>query len=313
MNATDCLKSTLVYYCNETINVWSHFLAFLYFLYKSFHYFSSDLSLSDTFSWPFVTYLIGIQGFCLMSSLAHTFNSISPRARNVCFSLDYAAISIYSVGAGQAFFFYCRPIDPSLDAFKYPYVFTLFSIFISFGSTVKCCLTRQKWHSLKYLLRTASYVLPFLWNTSPYLYRMVMQSRGNDAASPTSIFFYFHALLYIIGAVANVSRLPERCIPGTFCVIGQSHHWMHVFTAIGAAIQLEGVHLDMTNRRNILRKQTNQSYSLSSPLWMFIAVTVNFGIALWFGYTTPVDRYTKDKKEIDETTEKCKDDAKKHD
>jgi len=316
MGVADCLKSTLVYYCNETINVWSHGLAFLYFFIKFVHYFTtSHHSITDPFQWPLITYMIGIQGFCLMSSLAHTFNSISPRARNVCFSLDYAAISIYSVGAGQAFFFYSRPVDPVNEAFQHSTLFSVISVLVSIGSTVKCCLTRQKWHSLKYLLRTMSYVMPFLWNTSPYLYRMLTGAQGVDAVRPTVTWFYFHAALYIIAALANVSRLPERCVPGIFCVVGQSHHWMHVFTAIGAAIQLEGVCMDMDNRRHVLQVQTDQSYSSHSLVYMAVAVIVNFAVAGWFGCTTPVDRYKKNGAATGAAGcgKEGKDDGKKHD
>jgi len=293
MGAMDCVKSTMVYYCNETINVWSHFLAFLYFLHKFIHIFTQEHSLIDPYHWPFVTYLVGIQGFCLMSSLAHTFNSISPLARNVCFSLDYAAISIYSVGAGQAFFFYSRPIDPALGALSNPHIYSVISVAISLGSTVKCCLTRQKWHSLKYLLRTMSYVMPFVWNTCPYLYRMVTSAKGMDDTSTTSMLFYIHAVLYIVAACVNVSRIPERCIPGVFCALGQSHHWMHVLTAIGAGIQLEGVKMEMEERRSALEKQSNQWNCSYSLLFMMVAIVSNFVVASCFGVTTPTDRYAK--------------------
>ena len=296
MKAFDCLKSIFVYYCNETINVWSHFLAFLYFAVKFWNYFSVEFSLTDPFLWPLLCYAIGIMIFCLMSSIAHTFNSVSPITRNICFSLDYAAISIYSVGAGQAFYFYSRPVNPSLRILQSPLCFLVVSTVISIGSTIQCCLTRQKrWHTLKYLLRTLSYVTPALMNSSPFIYRM-LSGDNIDSCKDTAQGFVLHGLCYFLGGMANISRLPERYVPGLFDIIGKSHHLMHIFTAVGANIQYETVKLDMLNRKSFLSNEEVQLESWKAFWYMSIAIIINFSIALWFGLKTPAQRY--DEKEI---------------
>ena len=72
--------------------------------------------------------------------------------------------------------------------------------------------------------------------------------------------------------------------------------------------------MDMLNRRAALLMQPNQTDSAYSVLFMALAVVVNFLVALWFGYTTPVDRYKKDEKKCeDEMKKDLKDDLKKHD
>ena len=291
MSVSDCLRSTTVHYCNETVNVWTHFVAFLYFFVNFFYRYTNGAA--DIFNWPLVAYSLGCQGFCLMSALAHTFNSISPTMRNICFSLDYAAINVYVVGAAQAFFFYSRPLEHSYYAglFRHPVVFSVVSVLLSFATTVQCCVTRQK-KSLaasRYLYRTASLVMPFIWTTSPYLFRLAsLQNDDNsiDSTSTTSSFFYLHGSMYMVAAVINVIRVPERYYPGMFCAIGQSHHWMHILTAVGAAVQLEGVRADLINRKGALVQQEHQSDSRYSLVYMFVAMVVNFSVAVWFGCNT---------------------------
>lgn len=296
MAALDCLKSPFVYYCNETINVWSHFLGFLIFLIKFYMIFTKEFNVENIHVWPLMSYALGIMGFCLMSSIAHTFNSISPTVRNICFFLDYAAIGIYSVGAGQAFYFYCRPLGHDIYIYQSPFMFSLFSIFISITSTVMCCLTRHNWHSLKYILRTCSMILPFLVNASPYLYRLLFCRTDLDCDYRSFSLFAKHCVLYALAAVANVTRLPERFIPGVFDTLGQSHHLMHIFTAVGAGIQFEAIKMDMVNRMDVLQDIRNQAEASNTFTVMLAALVVNFAIAILFGVTSTRGSYDKIKK-----------------
>ena len=298
MNALDCFKSAFAYYCNETFNVWSHFLAFLLFFIKFWNLYRTEISLEDRYYWPLLCYSIGILGFCLMSSIAHMFNSISHVIRNVCFFLDYAAISIYSVGAGQAFYFYARPVDDKILTFQSPRGFAMVSLLISTLSTVLCCLTRYKWHSVKYILRSLSFVLPFIVNTFPYLYRMGFCVSEFDCDKKALPLFIKHGVLFVLAAVANCTRLPERIIPGAFDILGQSHHFMHIFTAIGCGIQFDAIKIDMQSRRNVLVQQSIQEECSYTFLVMLAAIAMNVGIVFLFGITSSERIYdSKSKKE----------------
>ena len=52
----------------------------------------------DSFTWPLLVFLVSCCVYPLASSCAHTFSSMSTRARHVCFFFDYGALSLYSLG-----------------------------------------------------------------------------------------------------------------------------------------------------------------------------------------------------------------------
>ena len=295
MKPFDCLKSAFVPYCNEAVNVWTHGLAAVLFAIKFCNIFYSELSVKDPFTWPLFSYATGICGFCLMSAAAHIFNSVSPSIRHTCFFMDYAAISIYSVGAGQAFYFYTRPLRPEVYILKSPVCFGLFSLFISMLATWLCCTTRLKWHRYKYLIRTGSYVMPFLVNAFPFMYRMFYCTSDIDCESSAVPAFKKHFVFFIISALANITRFPERFIPGVFDCIGHSHHFLHIFTALGAADQFNGIKLDMVARRDFLLTENTAATFGNTLAFMLIAIAANVGLALYFGRQVEKVQYDKKK------------------
>uniref|UniRef100_A0A8C2AKI6 Progestin and adipoQ receptor family member Va n=1 Tax=Cyprinus carpio TaxID=7962 RepID=A0A8C2AKI6_CYPCA len=50
-----------------------------------------------TFTWPFLVFLLSCCVYPLASSCAHTFSTMSERARHICFFFDYGALSFYSL------------------------------------------------------------------------------------------------------------------------------------------------------------------------------------------------------------------------
>lgn len=297
INAMDCFKSVFVFYCNETINVWSHFIAFVLFAIKFTKIFVFELSITDPFNWPLLVYSIGICGFCLMSSVAHMFNSVSSTVRHTCFFMDYAAITIYSVGAGQAFWWYTRPIQTDLLIFNHPVIFGTLSLFISILCTHLCCSTRMKWHKNKYAIRTGTMVIPFLVNAFPYIYRMNTCTNSVDCDQSSQWMFRKHVVLFLIGAFANVARFPERFMVGVFDYCGHSHHFLHVFTALGSLDQFDGIRLDIAAREDQLRQSMFESGFWNSTIFFVFAFLVNWTLALWFGkkMADPNFKYDKNK------------------
>ena len=162
ISASECIRS-LFYPSNESVNVWSHFIPLILFIIRFAVLFSS-FSPADLFIYPLLSFAIGICGFLLMSSGAHCFNSTSPRIRHICFFFDYAAISVYCVGAGQAFFFYTRPINTQVPFFNSSYLFLTVSVLISVMSTYTCCASRHRWGKLKYVVRTGSFAIAFFFS-----------------------------------------------------------------------------------------------------------------------------------------------------
>ena len=76
---------------------------------------STELHYEDHFSWPLIANAAGISLFLIESVLTHTSNSVSLKTRHLSFSLDYAAITIYLVGAAAAIFSYAGPEEQSVS------------------------------------------------------------------------------------------------------------------------------------------------------------------------------------------------------
>lgn len=296
LKALDCFHSAFIPTCNETVNVWSHFIALVLFIVKFYELFSTRYSIYDPFAWPLLSGAVGICGFCLASTTAHMFNSMSPSAQHSCFFMDYAAISIYSVGVGQGFYFYCRPLNPELTVFKSEWLFVGLSILTSISTTFLCCSSRHKWHKFKYIIRTSSMVAPFLVNASPYLYRIITHPSGIDRISSISLWvFQIHCFFYLSSAILNMLRFPESVFPGVFDFLGHSHHFLHVFTAIGASYQFDAIHLDMIARRTALMQHNVQCSIYNTLLPLIASIVINLGIAFTFGRNSDKKVYNKHK------------------
>lgn len=74
-----------------------------YFLWQAVSVVLVQTSWQDSFIWPLVIFLLTCCIYPLASSCAHTFSSMSARARHICFFFDYAALSFYSLGECQRF------------------------------------------------------------------------------------------------------------------------------------------------------------------------------------------------------------------
>eukprot|EP00794_Sanderia_malayensis_P020424 gene20424-22437_t len=285
LKVIECMHSAFIPTCNEALNFWSHFIALGLFILKFYELFTTTYSIYDQSKWPLLSSGVGICGFCLASSTAHMFNSMSPAAQHSCFFMDYAAIAIYSVCAGQGFFYYGRPLNPTLWIFRSEWTFIIASTLTSICTTLLCCTTRFRWHKYKYTIRTMSFVAPFIVNASPYMYRMLFCSHDSlDAISTVSFrAFQIHVFFYLSSAIVNMLRFPERVFPGKFDMFGHSHHFLHVFTAIGASYQFDAIHLDMIARKDQLMAHPIQGSINNSLLPLVFSIAVNIIIALCFG------------------------------
>lgn len=294
-SAYQCIKSAFMAR-NETMNFWTHFVPFLLFLIRFCVLFTRETF--DPYTYPLLSFAIGICGFLLMSSGAHLFNSMSPRRRHVCFFCDYSAISVYSVGAGMAFYSYGRPVHDGNDGLRFfsPSIYLSGSILVSFISTYFCCASRHRWAKMKYVIRTGCFVLAFFFNCSPYLYRVAVD--GIDTIDPLAwSYFKRHSVFYLIAALANTSRMPERLMPGVFDIIGHSHNFLHIFTALGVSDQFTAMEIEMRHRRPSLEHLGDSFLSRKSLILMILVSMANIFIVVWFAKGLKSDE-EEEKKEL---------------
>lgn len=280
LTALESVRSVF-YANNETVNFWSHFLSGVILIarYCSVIWYHSPQA--DHFYYPLTSFTMGCCTVYTMSCVAHMFSSMTEREFHIGYYLDYAAISVYTFTAGQAFYFYCHPIASGLLLYDWRELFLFLSAVISFGATYSCCMSRHRWLNLRYLIRTGSYIVSWLHNCSPYFMRQLYCST-DPICNPDSVPIFIGCFLsFATAALANMSRAPERFFPGAFDFIGQSHHFLHVMTTLGDHFAYSVLLSDLEARKEALTVEHIPSFPETIALTLLV-LAGNFAIVLWF-------------------------------
>ncbi|XP_033756059.1 membrane progestin receptor alpha-like [Pecten maximus] len=83
---------------NQTLNVWTHVIGFLFIAYRAYDISLTFDMLHDPMFRPLGAGLLCILTLLAASSFAHTFGDKSEVAHYTCFCMDFDAIGIYSMG-----------------------------------------------------------------------------------------------------------------------------------------------------------------------------------------------------------------------
>ncbi|XP_068778500.1 membrane progestin receptor delta isoform X3 [Struthio camelus] len=247
-SALDCVLSSFQM-TNETINIWTHFLPTWYFVWRLLVLSSSLDFCREPYHWPLLIYLLLVCLYPFASSCAHTFSTMSARARHFCYFCDYGALSLYSLGCAFAYGAYAMP-DRWVGGVLHRY-FVPAAAFNSFVCTGLSCYSRfpeLEHPRLSKVLRTAAFVYPFLYDNIPLFYRLLF-CRCDEAMAG----YCYHLLFALLTGFLFASHLPERLAPGRFDYIGHSHQLFHVCAVLGTHFQLEAVLRDAGSRRTWLR------------------------------------------------------------
>lgn len=251
-SATDCVLS-LFQLTNETLNIWTHFLPTWYFLYKLLTVVLMQDAWRDVFTWPLLVFLVSACMYPLASSCAHTFSTMSARARHVCFFFDYGALSFYSLGSAITYSAYVIP-DKWVNS-----TFHLYYIPIAVLNTIICtalaCYSRfPECQTPKYgrTLRVLAFAYPYLFDNIPVFYRIFVCAGEGCTDNGTNTLHYWHTSLAFLTGFLFATHLPERLAPGCFDYFGHSHQLFHVCGIIGTLFQMQAIEMDMTLRRQWL-------------------------------------------------------------
>ncbi|XP_076852158.1 membrane progestin receptor gamma-B-like isoform X1 [Brachyhypopomus gauderio] len=263
-SATDCVLS-LFQLTNETLNVWTHFLPTWYFLWKLLTVVLMQDVWRDAYTWPLLVYLLSCCVYPLASSCAHTFSSMSMRARHLCFFFDYGALSLYSLGSAITYSAYVMPDAWVKGPFHMCYV--PMAIFNTTLCTAMACYSRLGLPFLRYnhditkrfpecqrptlgkVLRVSAFAYPYLFDNIPLFYRIFLCVGEGCTVNEANSLHVYHTLLAFLTGFLFATHLPERLAPGRFDYIGHSHQLFHVCGIIGTHFQMQAIEVDMKLRR----------------------------------------------------------------
>ncbi|XP_016137538.1 progestin and adipoQ receptor family member 6-like [Sinocyclocheilus grahami] len=238
-SALDCILSSFQM-TNETVNIWTHFLPTWYFLWRFSVLCSSLDFLMDSYTWPLLVYMLLICLYPFTSSCAHTFSTMSAEARHICYFFDYGALSLYSLG-------------------------TLRFVELQFPHKSK-------------ILRTAAFVVPFLFDSFPLFYRLLSCCWGSCSPSQALASHSYHLFFAFLTCFLFASHLPERLAPGRFDYIGHSHQLFHICAVVGTHFQMEAVLTDMASRKDWLTSHSSLPSFPATLGVLVLGVLLNLGI-----------------------------------
>ncbi|XP_068172113.1 membrane progestin receptor gamma-B isoform X2 [Antennarius striatus] len=284
-SATDCILS-LFHMTNETLNIWTHFLPSWYFLWKLVSVVLILTAWQESFTWPLVVYLVSCCIYPLLSSCAHTFNSMSAQARHICFFFDYGALSFYSLDkwVNNVFHRYYVPIAVlnTIICTGMACYSRLGSPFRQYSPDAMKRLSEFQRPKFSKCLRVVAFAYPYLFDNIPLFYRVFLCVGEGCTDNDTNTLHCYHIALAFLTGFLFATHLPERLAPGSFDFIGHSHQLFHVCSIFATHFQMKAIEQDMMSRRKwLLENSIPITFSNSIGAALF-CVVVNLLIIILY-------------------------------
>lgn len=241
---------------NETVNIWTHLLAFLVFLVKFRQLAETVDFVSDPHSWPLLILIVSSLTYSAFSAAAHLLGGKSELCHYCFFFLDYVGVAQYQYGSAVVHFYYA--VDESLHR-RLSGVFMPAAAVLSCLSCLGCCYGKYCNHSLPSWVRKVCQVVPsalaYVWDSSPVARRLLRWSHDDPAVA-----YHFGQVAFFLGcAFFFTVPLLERRLPGRCDFLGQSHQVFHVLLSCCTFCQVHASYLDYVGRR-ALYSRLHQSF-----------------------------------------------------
>uniref|UniRef100_A0AC35ESG4 Progestin and adipoQ receptor family member 3 n=1 Tax=Panagrolaimus sp. PS1159 TaxID=55785 RepID=A0AC35ESG4_9BILA len=215
---------------NETINIWSHFIGFIYFTWIQIHNMFVVLPGIGATSNDYIMTFLAVFGSQLCMALSagyHTFGCINSRTRKTWLRADVFGISAGLLGmylGGIYTSFYCFPDiqNTYLLGLLVILFITLYIPARKDSLTKRFGNTRIGYLHVTYILITAFGLYP----TSHWISLHGGLDHPHVAKWLPNIFLLFS--LIGLAFIFYATLIPERFSPGRFDYIGCSHQWWHL-------------------------------------------------------------------------------------
>ncbi|KAM9316494.1 membrane progestin receptor epsilon [Gastrophryne carolinensis] len=270
LSAQECLAS-IFQPTNETLNFWTHFVPLLLFALRfarvllghggePLGHGGEPLAWHEPALLPLWCYASGVLLTLAMSCTAHVFSCRSLRLRAAFFFLDYASISYYGFASTVAYSHYLLPrlslLDPAVmtpylrslgwQSLDYELLLALYrplvlpvAFVLALTCTVACCKSRSEDCSYPFAVRTFVFAMPLSMALPVMIESLMFDLSSRDPG--LCAHFYRRYFWLLVAAFFNISKIPERFLPGRFDIIGHSHQLFHIFTFLSINDQMHYV------------------------------------------------------------------------
>ena len=248
-----CIKSMFRMH-TETWNIWTHFLAFVFFLFlvvgiytfgDYVTYWFEDIKIHDL-PWDeqvmMMFFFVGVLACTLCSAMFHLFSNHSERISQIFGRLDYSGIAFLITGSSVPSYyygFYCATIS------KYTHIAVLLvlcalSVSISMWSRFQM----PKYRPLRFLV----FLIFGLYGIIPFLHILIRDGYTLSTEAYSLWGMLTMGSIYVLGATLYVLRVPERFFPGKFDIWASSHQLFHMCVVTGALMHYDSL-LNMVKYR----------------------------------------------------------------
>jgi predicted membrane channel-forming protein YqfA (hemolysin III family) len=224
-----CLRSVLSLH-NETLNIWTHLLGFVFFLSLLLWDFVSP-PIPHRVTWQDITVIgiiIGCYQVCMiLSAVFHTFSSHSQGAHEFCLMMDLAGVMISITASflcGIYYAFWCFPAWCT-------FYMTTVGGFILFGAIFRNVMNKDE----NILMRLVYFCSFTVYGFIPTIHWVLLNGFYSDEVKiflPRILIFYLFCGLAFLFYIA---KFPESVLPGKFDIWGSSHQWWHCFIWLSLA------------------------------------------------------------------------------
>jgi adiponectin receptor len=245
---THVVKSALTLH-NETVNIWSHLLAAVFFAGVSWWAYvvvkpRYEASADTADVLVFAAYLAGAVACLGMSATYHAVSSHSETVARLGNKLDYGGIVALIVGSfipTLYYGFFCRP------SLMVPYM----SMIVLLGAACAAFACVDVFRTPAWRpYRASMFVALGLSGVIPVVHGLVLDGLGTVDQRMGLRYVLVEAALYISGAGLYVMRFPERRFPRVFDIWGSSHQIFHICVVCACMFHFYGLCQAFDNHHN---------------------------------------------------------------
>lgn len=246
---------------NETVNVWTHIMAFGLMASKMVSFSFEVDFVNDSRTWPLLAGLLcGMALYCC-SSGAHCLQSRSELVHYTAFMFDYAGIGLYGLGSVIMHLEYC-----SEDCF---YGFA-HSVFVPCGCIFAflicfCCSISKTIYTRPYpFVRKIWQLVPvggiYILLISPIVHRLALcYVYGYDCNE--SIPYHIQQMFWFASSgFFFTSEYPQKLWPRLCDHFFHSHQLFHISIMICTLKQMDAVFIDFQTRKNLIELRPLPSF-----------------------------------------------------
>ena len=268
------LKS-LFWIHNETGNIWTHLLSPA-LIAGQLYTMRRDVDFSNNASTHgLLIFTVSSCMLTLISAVAHLFRSKSVMLNYIMFSLDYAAIGLFSFGQGTILF-YCSGNKLFYTVFgsSYPVLNWVFALNITACVTIGGTLYSHN-NKMKKIFQQSSVFLGFLFGQIPIYCRLFACIIQNNCLVDHNAYHISTTVCATLAGIFFGTHMPEGFCPGKFDIWGHSHQLFHIMVSMGCFFLLKACCVDLTSTsKDILDLARPNVFNMWHELLVFTFLNV---------------------------------------